>query len=132
MANGQPRATLFRFGLVAIAGLLLDVTIAWCAASIFGVQLTIAAVMGLICGAVLNYFLHENWTFRAPRGVFSLRRFSLYVVSLATVVSVRALAVSALEPALSSLPESKALVLVFAAGFSFVANFLASRYLVFR
>ncbi len=56
-------SSLVRFGLVAVAGLCVDLGTAWALRSLTTIPLTLAAFLGFVAGAIFNYLLHERWTF---------------------------------------------------------------------
>lgn len=121
------RSPLVRFGLVAVAGLAIDLAVGWCLASLAGVPLPLAAMFGFAAGAGFNYLLHERWTF--GRGAVSARRGALYALSLLATLGTRVGTVAAIEAAVPALPALA--VLVLSTGVSFAVNFLVSRHLVF-
>ena len=124
------QSSLVRFGAVAVAGLTLDLATAWCLATFAGVPLPFAAAGGICAGAVLNYWLHERWTF--GRGEVSAKRGSLYTLVLLTTLVSRVGSVALLQATLLPGPRHRLPVLVIATGISFVINYLMSRYVVFR
>jgi len=119
-------SSLVRFGLVAVAGLCVDLGTAWTLRTAFGLNLPLAAFLGFCAGAAFNYLLHERWTFGTRAA--SARRGSLYLLALLATVATRVGAVALLER--SALPDIA--VLILATGVSFVVNYLLSRHLVFR
>jgi putative flippase GtrA len=123
-------SSLVRFGLVAVAGLAVDLGTGWTLANFAGVPLKIAALAGFCVGAAFNYLLHERWTFRT--GTASARRGSLYLAALLATLATRIGAVAVLERLVAPGPAGSAAVLVLATGVSFVVNYLLSRFLVFR
>lgn len=123
-------AALIRFGLVAVAGLAVDLAVAWSIAAVAGFPLPIAALCGFLVAASGNYVLHERWTFRSGAGL-SARRGVLYLALMGATLGVRIGAVTVLH----SWVFAKAQVLpplVLATGFSFLFNFAVSKFLVFR
>jgi len=119
-------SSLVRFGLVAVAGLCVDLGTAWTLRTAFRLSLPLAAFLGFCAGAAFNYLLHERWTFGTRAA--SARRGSLYLLALLATVATRVGAVALLER--SALPDIA--VLILATGVSFVVNYLLSRHLVFR
>jgi len=119
-------SSLVRFGLVAVAGLCVDLGTAWTLRTAFRLSLPLAAFLGFCAGAAFNYLLHERWTFGTRAA--SARRGSLYLLALLATVVTRVGAVALLER--SALPDIA--VLILATGVSFVVNYLLSRHLVFR
>lgn len=123
-------SSLVRFGLVAVAGLGIDLATAWTLATYAGLALTVAAFCGFCTGAAFNYLLHERWTF-GTRTV-SAKRGSLYLMALLATLATRVGAVALLEASALPGPANRLPVLILATGFSFVVNYLLSRFLVFR
>jgi putative flippase GtrA len=121
---------LMRFALVALVGLGVDIALSWTLAAIIGLPLPLAAVCGFLCAAVLNYFLHEHWTFGT--GAPSIRRGSLYLAVLGATLGVRIGSVTLLQAFVLPNEDQELAVLLIAVGASFAANYLLSRRLVFR
>lgn len=120
-----------RFFAIAGAGVVLDLAIAWSLASLAGWPVPAAAAAGFVCAAGFNYVLHELWTFRGGERRLSARRAVKYLGVLALTLGVRLAALAALG-AVPALAGQTFGLLVLATGVSFVANFLASKLLVFR
>jgi putative flippase GtrA len=123
-------SSLVRFGLVAVAGLVVDLGTGWCLATYAGLPLTLAAFFGFCVGAAFNYLLHERWTFGS--GTVSARRGSLYALALLATLATRVGTVAILEATVLTGPASRLPVLVLSTGVSFVVNYALSRFLVFR
>ncbi|VWX53018.1 GtrA family protein [Novosphingobium sp. 9U] len=122
--QGLLASSLVRFGLVAVAGLCVDLGTAWLLRSLM--PLPLAAFFGFCVGAAFNYLLHERWTFGTRQA--SARRGSLYVLALLATLGTRVGSVALLER--TALPDLA--VLALATGVSFVVNYVLSRFLVFR
>jgi putative flippase GtrA len=121
---------LFRFFLVALFGLGLDLAIAWTMAEIFGISLGLAAMVGFVVTAMFNYVVHELWTFQHGARQLSLMRVARYTIVQSLTLMVRLLAIAFLV-SMSWTEGWTLLVLAFAAGVSFVANYAASKFIVF-
>lgn len=124
------QSSLLRFGVVAVIGLGVDLGTAWTLAAKLGLPLTLAAFAGFVCGAIVNYLMHEFWTFRDASSSVSMRRGLLYLVAVGVTLVARLAAVMALQPILGSIGQGLG-VLVTATAFSFVVNYIVSRHLVF-
>ena len=123
-------STFLRFGATAVAGLIVDLALASALAAL-GLVLPLAAAGGFAAGAVLNYVLHEVWTFRDERdGRLSGRRAGFYLAVLGVVLAIRVSAVAAFERMLPGLPDLG--VLIAGVAISFGANWFLSRHVVFR
>lgn len=120
-----------RYFCVVVGGLVIDLGLAWTLANLAGVPLVLAAATGFSVGAVVCYFLHEFWTFRAEDSRLSLKRAGLYIVTMATTLSARLSIVALLAPLGSGHVRSLA-VLIAAVGVSFVVNYLVSRFVIYR
>lgn len=123
---------LVRFGTVTVLGLAVDLAVAWTLAVVFFLPLPLAAAVGFGFGALLNYLLHGMWTFGIGQEAFSARRVASYVVALALVLSVRIAAVAVLTWIIEDPRGYELAVLMAATTFSFVVNYLLSKYVVFR
>jgi putative flippase GtrA len=119
-----------RFLAVAVAGLILDLAVAWSAARYLGLPLWLAAALGFAVAAAMNYALHELWTFRTGARRLSAGRALRYGAALAATLAARVLTVAVLAALVGEtwpLP-----VLIAGAGVSFVVNYLVSKHFVFR
>ena len=97
MKTGSASEAL-RFFAVSVAGLVLDLAVAWSAARLFGLPLWLAAATGFAVAAAMNYALHELWTFRAGARQLSAGRALRYGAALAATLAGRVAAVALLEP----------------------------------
>lgn len=125
--------TAIRFLLVSVLGVGLDLGLA--AALMAGMHLSprLAATAGLCAAVLLNYALHEKYTFARHHNTLSARRLGGFALNSLAVLGVRLAAlelllrVPMLASAAGGLPA-----LVVAAGVSFVFSFVVSRLLIFR
>ncbi|MBT9371471.1 GtrA family protein [Rhizobium sp. CSW-27] len=124
------QSSLLRFGMVAVIGLGVDLGTAWTLSAKAGLPLTLSAFAGFACGAVMNYLMHEFWTFRDASSAVSVRRGVLYLVAVGVTLVARLAAVMALQPLFGAVGQGL-VVLVGATAFSFVVNYIVSRHLVF-
>lgn len=122
---------LFRFAAVIVAGLAIDLSVGFLLAELVGLPLLLSAAAGFFAGAAFNYVLHELWTFRSTDDRLSIARASLYLVTSLVTLGVRLAVVALLSP-LSVGAVSRFAVLAAAAGVSFFANYLLSRFAVYR
>lgn len=128
--SGQ-RAEFLRFTAVAVAGLAVDISLAWVLSSGFGLNLVLAAAVGFGAGASFNYLMHEFWTFRRAERQLSTRRMLRYCGALAATLATRLAAVYGL----SQFPyaaQSELAILLLATVLSFFVNYLVSKFFVFR
>lgn len=119
-----------RFFAVAIAGLVLDLAVAWSAVRLLGLPLWLAAAVGFAVGAGVNYALHELWTFREGARRLSAGRALRYGAALAATLGSRVGTVAVLATLVGDaypLP-----VLLAGAGVSFLVNYLISKHFIFR
>jgi len=119
-----------RYFAVALAGLALDLAVAWGAARLMGLPLWLAATAGFAVAAALNYALHELWTFRDGARQISAGRALRYATGLAVTLAARVAAVAVLAALLGD--DRVLTILVVAAGVSFGVNFLISKHFVFQ
>ena len=131
--TAQALAQAGRFGLVVVLGLGIDLSVTLGLVRLAGLALPVAAACGFGAGAVVNYLMHEAWTFRHPGAALRLsaRRGGLYLLVLGMVFAVRVGSVALLERLLPA-PGLAPLVLTLAIGLSFCAHFILSRSLAFR
>lgn len=122
---------LLRFATVIVAGLVVDLATAFIVAEVVGLPLPVGAATGFFAGALFNYICHELWTFRVAGGALSTSCASLYLVSALVILGVRLLVTTVLSP-LAVDRLSSLVVLIAAAGVSFVVNYLLSRFVVYR
>lgn len=123
-------AALIRFGIVAVAGLAVDLAVSWTLAVVAGFPLPLAALCGFLVAAAGNYVAHEQWTF--GRGVdLSARRGTLYLILATATLGARLGAVTVLH--VYALEKGQTLLpLILATGFSFLFNFSVSKFFLFR
>ena len=120
-----------RSSVVALAGLTVDIFLAWGLSVIFGVNLMLSAAAGFTAGAAFNYLLQEFWTFqRAERGR-SLARILRYGTALGVTLATRLALVYTFSQILNS-THSELTILLLATILSFFVNYLASRHFVFK
>jgi len=119
-----------RFFAVTLAGLVLDLTVAWGAARLLDLPLWLASASGFLLAAAANYAAHELWTFRTGARQLSINRALQYGLTLVATLIARVTIVAVL----ASIFEGKHIlpVLLAGAGVSFFVHYLASKYLVFR
>lgn len=118
-----------RFGIAAVLGLAFDLGTAWLM-TIFGLPLPLAAAIGFVVAALVNYVVHERWTFRTGASL-SAARGGRYLAVLAATLCVRVAVVALLETMVFPEPEQRGLPLLLAVGVSFFVNYALSRRLVF-
>lgn len=110
----------------------MDFTVAWFAAARLGAPLPLAAAAGFVLAAVLNYLLHELWTFRSRGTRISSRRGAGYLAVVLLALVVRMGVVAALEHTVFPEPDQRMAPLALAALVSFVVTYAMSRAFVFR
>lgn len=125
---GQARA----FFVVALLGLVVDVGIAWLLTARLGWPLAFSAVCGFAVATCLNYLMNLRWTFRATGTTCSLSGLAQYFLVVGVSLVVRILAIEILRHLLPDRFQIVPLILVLAAGLSFVVSFILSRRFVFR
>ena len=125
------RLDLVRFTVVIVGGLTIDLSVAFLLTELAQLPLTVSATIGFLAGALFNYILHELWTFKAANATVSPVRAALYLASSFITLCVRLVTISLFEPFAAG-PLSRLAVLVTATGVSFIANFLLSRFVIFR
>ncbi len=119
-----------RFFAVAVVGLTLDLAISWSAAHFLGIALWLAATVGFVTSAAMNYVLLELWTFRshAKHGL-SFARALKYFLSQGITLMARVTIVALLPLVVEGLEILE--ILIIGSACSFCVNFLISKYIVF-
>ena len=119
-----------RFFTVTVVGVVLDIAIAYTLAQSFAVPLWIAASIGFVIAASINYVVHQLWSFQDGSRRLSFARAAKYGgVALATLVA-RVTVVATLDVALGG--KLPLLILICGAGVSFFVNFGLSKFFVFN
>lgn len=122
---------LMRFFAVAAIGLIIDTGIAWILFHEYSVPLTLSSVCGFLIAAAANYIMHELWTFKNNQSTMSFNRALAYIGALILTLLIRIVVVHITQIFL--FPDRFALlILIIAAGISFVVNFVASKFFVFK
>ncbi|WP_047147105.1 GtrA family protein [Aquamicrobium sp. LC103] len=120
-----------RYATVVVIGYGIDLLMSIFAIRNLSFSLPAASATGFLLAFLLNYVLHEFWTFRRDHSGLSLLRF---VQSLGAALLALALRVGFLA-ALGSLvmtEYAQYAMLIAAAGFSFLVNYALLRLAVFR
>lgn len=119
-----------RFLIVSVAGLVLDIAVAWCTARLLDLPLWLASASGFAVVATANYAAHELWTFRDGARRLSGGRALRYSAALGATLGARVATVAAL---VALVGDAHPLPMLLAgAGVSFVVNYAISKYFVFR
>lgn len=120
---------LARFLAVTVAGVVLDIAIAYALHELAGLPLWLAAAVGFTMAASANYVVHQLWSFQDGSRRLSLARAAKYggvaLATLLTRIAVVAWLASALDGGFTLL------VLIAGAGVSFFVNFTLSKFAVF-
>jgi putative flippase GtrA len=127
----QNTGELLRFVSVAVAGLFVDISVAWLLSAVFNVNLVLSAGGGFAAGASVNYLLHEFWTFSRPESGVSVPRLMRYFVVLAATLAARLCAVYLLAQIID-VQQNELKILLLATVFSFFVNYLLSKLFVFQ
>lgn len=122
---------LVRYTAVVVLGFGLDFSITLLALHLLVLSLPAAAVAGFVCAFTVNYFLHEFWTFRRSESAVSARRLLLVLAAALAALAVRAGFLILAAPYAVSI-YLQYILLVAAAGLSFVVNFLLLRLFAFH
>ncbi len=120
---------LARFFAVTVAGVVIDIAIAYALATQLGVPLWLAATIGFVTAAACNYVAHQLWSFRAGPRALSAMRAAKYAGAALATLAVRVAIVALLDRVLA---DDLALgILICGAGGSFFVNFALSKFVVF-
>ena len=87
--NVHARGEALRYLTVVAVGSVVDLSIAWTAHEILGVQIIAAAALGFVIASVLSYFVHEFWTFRSAGSGFSATRLGKFGAASAVTLTMR-------------------------------------------
>lgn len=115
--------------MVSVAGVVLDLAIAYGVATLLGLPLWVAATIGFLVAATVNYVAHELWTFRDGARALSAHRGAQYICVCALVLLSRLAVVAWLSILIDR--DYALLILICGAGVSLVVNFTVSKFLVF-
>jgi putative flippase GtrA len=118
-----------RFFTVTVLGVILDIAIAYTLAAHFGVPLWIAAAIGFVIAACINYVVHQLWSFQDGSRRLSLARAAKYGGTALVTLAARVAVVAALDSAMAG--KYPLLILIGGAGVSFFVNFGLSKFFVF-
>lgn len=122
---------LARFVTVAVIGLIADIATAWLLWTLLGLKLIMSAGIGFLVGALVNYLLHELWTFKRAESQVSVHRLTRYGVALGATLAARLCAVYLLSRMFDA--ELYALhILILATGLSFIVNYAITKMFVFK
>ena len=119
-----------RFTLVAIGGVILDLSVAYALAVGFGLPLWLAATASFVVAGLMNYIVHELWTFGVAGGRVSAQRAAQYLSASALTLVARIVMLFLLRAWFGSTAVLP--ILIAAAGVSFAVNFAISKYLIFN
>ena len=72
----------FRFGLVGIAGLLVDFTVTWTMKEVLYVNAYLANASGFVLAASGNFYLNKKWTFNDNNKQFFKQYFTFFLIAL--------------------------------------------------
>lgn len=120
-----------RFFLVSVAGLSVDVGLAWALIALVSASDPVAVAAGFATATVANYFAHQFWTFPSGPRAASLRRFLGFCAVVAVTFGVRLTALALLADVFPGSGVEAPIRLGLAAGTSFLVAFPLSRFLVF-
>ena len=121
------RWELARYTVIAVVGLVVDLLVALTVARMFGAPLVAAAACGFATALFFNYVMLEFWAFRVEGSSFSAARLFQTGASAFAALTVRGVVVWLLDGRFGQTAIADALVLIAAAGVSFVVNFLFVR-----
>ena len=131
MLLGPGNKEFIRFGLVSVMGLAVDLSLAWTLLLLVDWPLIFVSGLGFLAGAMVNYVIHELWTFRHGTKKFSAARMLHYTLVLGLTLTVR-LAIVALLSAFFARPGLEIFILGTAVVISFIVNYVASKFIFSR
>lgn len=120
-----------RFFLVSLAGLVIDIAIAWSLIALAGLPDSVSAIAGFSVATLANYLGHQLWTFGDAESEVSAGRFLAFAIVVLVSLGVRLIVLQMLGPLLPGTGLNAPLRLGLAATVSFFVTFLLSKFLVF-
>jgi len=124
------RSEFLRFAAVTVAGLIIDISLAWGLATVVGFNLVLAATVGFAAGAAFNYVIHEFWTFRRSYRRLSTHRMLRYAAALGAILATQLAVIYGLSQLLNT-AQSDLAILLMATALSFGVNYFVSKFFVF-
>lgn len=121
----------WRYIAVILGGFIIDLSIAWTAHELFGLDLALAAALGFFVAMMLSYFAHEFWTFRRQESAYSPSRQLKFALGAGATLATR-LFVIWLSAPLEVLPLGSLVRLLLAFCVSFAVGFIINRLIVFK
>lgn len=118
-----------RFFAVTVLGVVIDIAIAYALHEILGTPLSLAAAIGFVIAASLNYVMHQTWSFQTGSRRLSMIRALKYTGVAGTTLAARVGVVAVLARLFDD--EYALLILICGAGVSFFVNFGLSKVFVF-
>lgn len=128
----MPDTSFFRFFLVSLLGVVIDIGLVLGLNAFIGVPLRLAAVAGFVVAASFNYVLHEKWSFGNRANQLSRRRLLAFVSVSVVVLCIRLGVLTVLGVFLPTTHLWNSFAVIMAIGFSYLANYGISRWLIFR
>jgi len=114
------------FFFVAVAGLMIDISIAWSMHHFLGVSLMLSATVGFLVATVFNYRANLSFTF-ADRSIRpTMRGFLAYVTSVLIGLATRLTVLAMLQWLLPASLQFPLAMLIVAAAASLVINFIVA------
>jgi putative flippase GtrA len=129
-ANPLRDGVAWRYLAVILGGFVIDLSIAWTAHELFGLDLVLAAALGFLVAMALSYFAHEFWTFRRLDSAYSASRQLKFALGSGATLATRLFVVWLSAP-LEALPFGSLARLLLAFGVSLVVGFIINRLVVF-
>lgn len=123
--------TFARYFGVQVAGLCLDIGIAWSALQA-GSSGPVAVAAGLVPSTLATFAAHEAWTFGLAGARGRAGRFAGYLGLALTAFTVRSLALVPLSAVLPGTGPQAGVRLLCATGISFLVGYVLAKALVFR
>ena len=122
-------STFIRFTLVSLLGVGADFSISLILSELLFFNLAFSAAIGFLFAALLNFSLHNAWTFSSNyiKNELIINR---YLISLFMTILIRLFSIFFLQLLFDELTNKK-FILMIAITFSFSINFLLNRYYVF-
>jgi len=127
----KPSVEFLRFFMVAAAGLVIDIMVAWLFIVIAGFSDPLAAGCGLLVGMIFNYFLHLGWTFRDHQQRASVSHFLQFGAAVSVTLVVRVVVLEIIRQAGWQTILHPVIRLGVSAAVAFVLSYIICRKLIF-
>ena len=118
-----------RFFFVSGVATVLNFAVFYAMHKLFFIDYRVASGVGFFCGVILGYFLNSRWTFRSTDADNPKRQFFKYYIVYLFSLAVNLVMMDVLVEYVGIYPS---LANIMTIGFTFVSNYLGTRFWVFK